>query len=226
MGLDMRVDVCEEFISIDGEFNGFLGQGQWSYFVRFSGCNLRCSYCDTKYSWGGGRTWAVSEVATRIKESGLKKITLTGGEPLLQEGTKDLMNVFDQENLVNKANFCITLETNGTKSLNFLRSFQSNFVRVVMDWKFSLPSDFEHVRNENLKLLTPGDWVKFIIGSREDYDQVKKLLCSEEFEYLLVAFSPCKPLISEVELFSWMKRDSLWSVCLNVQLHKLIGGIK
>ena len=206
--------VVEIFGSADGEVNRW-GQGYPSLFIRLAGCNLKCEYCDTKHSQDpdAGREIPQHELLHIVSTSGYNKITITGGEPLLQ--AEPLYNFLGHL----PAGIKVSVETNGSIALHH------SFVHwpmgeccIVMDCK--LP-DVPGATIQNLARLRGTDhWVKFVIADWSNYllarDLVRDLSCR-------IAFSPIQPGLDPKLLWEWMSEDRLYYVTLNMQLHKLIG---
>ena len=134
--------VIEKFISINGEG---LKQGELALFIRFSNCNLRCSYCDTLYSFINPifKEESIDEIVKYAKECNVKNITLTGGEPLIQEDIKELMIRLSNEG------FNIEIETNG--SINIEKYLGINNVSFTLDYK--LPSSLMEKQMPNPSLI-------------------------------------------------------------------------
>ena len=205
-----KIKINEIFISVDGEVNSLGGQGIWSTFIRFQGCNLRCSYCDTKRAWNEdrGEFLSVNEIVDR--SSACNKFTITGGEPLLQfDGLMELLSHLDGS---------VSLETNGSLDISGI----DEKVNVIMDYKLPSSGQEDRMRVENFSLLKPDDYVKFVIKDADDYSRAK-LVLKKYWNVGRIAFSPCFPEVSPKQLFDWMYFDSLFHVQLNIQIHKLVG---
>lgn len=212
----MRVHTI--FNSIDGEVNSYY-QGAFSTFVRLAGCNLRCHYCDTRYAqeMEKGEEKDIGEIVELVKGWGCPKLTITGGEPLMQK-TELGEFIFA---LKEKAGFIITIETNGSMPID------TNWpVYWVVDYKCPSAGVHAHasMKDEHFAVLTPYDFVKFVLGNREDYEfarekvrDLSNLGCKAKF-----AFSTHTMLLPK-EIIRWMQHDQLFQVIVNVQLHKLIG---
>jgi len=160
--------VSEIYLSLQGE-STFAGRP--CVFVRLTGCDLRCSYCDTAYAFTGGKTMTFDAIQNKIAEQaeGYPEpplVELTGGEPLLQKETPALMTA-----LCN-AGFTVLLETSGAHDISAI----DPRVHRIVDLK--CPSSGECERNlySNLEHLRPSDEVKCVIGTREDYDWAKAQL--------------------------------------------------
>ncbi len=203
------VRVCETFVSIQGETT-FAG---WPcYFIRLSGCNLRCRYCDTKYAYRGGRPCPVDKLAADFRTSGIPLATVTGGEPLLQSGVLYLLKL-----LVRRGQ--TILETNG--SCDIARVPKG--VITILDVKCP-GSGFAACNHwENMRRLRPDDEVKFVICGRKDYEWARKI--TEKYRLTnrcrAVNFSPAAGYLKPQTLAAWMIKDCL-PARLNLQLHRQI----
>lgn len=216
------------FQSLDGEVNTW-GQGIPSTFLRLQGCNLKCSYCDIPEAQdpGGGDEMTVEDVFQNIRTTGCPKITITGGEPLLQ--AKELHELLI---LLFKSSFSVSIETNGTFSPKVLQLGPPLFpfgynIHFVMDYKLSsvIHPQGVFMYAENFQPLDSEDWVKFVIGSREDYEEAKdsiKLLQGAGCQ-ARIAFSPVHETLPGKILADWILGDKLWNVTLNIQIQKFIG---
>ncbi|MHC1741925.1 MAG: radical SAM protein [Syntrophobacteraceae bacterium] len=203
--------VSEIFHSIQGE-SSYAG---WPCsFVRLSGCNLRCSYCDTRYAHDEGTVMEVSEILQRVDAQSCDLVEVTGGEPLLQSETHRLVR-----ELADRGRR-VLVETNGSMDISELdpRSV------VIMDVK--CPSSGQSHCNDlaNLGRLRPADEVKLVIGDREDYEFARELLGgfrSGGLKQNTVHFSPVFGKMEPSRLVQWILDDRL-CVRLNLQLHKFI----
>jgi len=205
------------FTSIDGEVNGW-GQGGFSTFIRFAGCNLRCKYCDTIYAQGGfsGKEMSVTEILVRIESRGCKKLTITGGEPLFQlPGLEELVHYLSR--------YDITLETNGSF---FVPNWLSGR-NIVMDYKLESSGQTVKMNLDNFKGLKKTDFVKFVVKDRVDYDQAKKVMEKVGgYSPVKFAFSPCYETMEGKKLVDWLIEDKLFDCIVNVQIHKCLGLVE
>ncbi len=207
----MSLKVNEIFYSIQGEAS-FAGYP--CVFVRLTGCNLRCSYCDTRYAYDAGDELDVTDIVSRIRRYHCPLIEVTGGEPLLQEDTPKLIRRLLDEG------FGVLMETNG--SLNIDR-VDPLCVRI-MDIKCPSSGEMEQNDLRNLDRLTLRDELKFVIGDRSDYEYAKGILQSNRaipIKAAHVHFSPLFGKVSPETLAGWILDDHL-HVRLNLQLHKII----
>jgi 7-carboxy-7-deazaguanine synthase len=201
--------INEIFKSIQGESSH---AGLPCIFVRLTGCNLRCTYCDTEYAFYEGKEMSVADVVKAVEGCGISLVEITGGEPLLQKEVYSLMQALLEKK------YTVMLETGGSLSLDAV----PRAVIKIMDLK--CPSSGEESRNHyaNLGQLTFQDEVKFVIQTREDYDWCKKVLTEYSIpEKTQVLFSPVYEKLDLKDLAKWILEDNL-RVRLQTQLHKVI----
>lgn len=205
-----KIVVNEIFYSIQGEGND---AGLPTIFIRLTGCNLRCNYCDTQYAFYEGEEMDMDDILERIKEWKCRRICITGGEPLLQEGVYKLIDVLLENN------YGISVETNGSISIE--KIVDKNVV-IKMDIK--LPSSGMHKKMilENIKLLRSKDEIKFVIGCREDYEYAKKIL-QEYRPRCHIIMQPVWKKMDATKLAEWILKDCL-DARLSLQLHKILWG--
>ena len=206
-------------MKINEIFYSLQGEGNWTgrpnIFIRTSGCNLRCSYCDTKYAYEDGKEMNADEILKQISKYHCKYVCITGGEPLLQDEVLDLIDA------LSKKDYKICIETNG--SLNIKKISKNKLLLISLDIK--CPSSNMHAKNylKNMSLLRKHDQLKFIIKDRRDYEYAKKILniykpaCN-------VFFQPVWGTDPR-RLAEWIVADDL-NVRLGLQLHKMIWGDK
>ncbi len=198
------IKINEIFYDIEGEGknSGFL-----TLFIRVSGCNLRCKWCDTKYAYYKGKYRTFKYLINKIKNSPFKHINITGGEPLLyKKEIKKLIKLIK--------NKYITIETNGSIPI---RDIKVN--NISMDLK--LPSSNEHKKMlfENLKYLKEKDQVKLVIGSKNDMIYAKKILKKYKTKAPIIVQPVYKKFsIEKIKKFI-LKNKLEWK--LSIQLHKL-----
>ena len=213
----VKYKVVEKFISVNGE--GPLS-GQLVVFIRFAGCNLHCSYCDT--------TWANKEDASYdfmtpidiykyIKSTNIKNVTLTGGEPLLQEGIIELL-----ETLSRDRSLYVEIETNGSVILDEFLSIE-NPPSFNMDYKLPSSNMEDKMNLNNFKCLSYKDTVKFVSGSIEDLQKAKFIIDKYELAGRMnVYISPVFGKIDLEAIVDFMKDNKMNGVNLQIQLHKII----
>lgn len=207
----MSLKINEIFYSIQGE-SSFAGKP--CIFIRLTGCNLRCSYCDTQYAYNEGNMMTLDEIINHVKGYNCSLVEITGGEPLLQKETPLLVNrLLDSE-------YEVLLETNGTMDISII---DDRCVRI-MDIKCPSSAEAEQNDLKNLKRLTDRDELKFVIGDLHDYEFAKEILAGMAMESSLnikVHFSPSFGILDPQKLAEWILNDNL-NVKLQLQLHKYI----
>ena len=205
--------VCEIFTGIQGESSH---AGMPCTFIRFSGCNLRCVYCDTAYAYDAGMELSEDEIVNEVSLVGVNLVEITGGEPLLQEGVLHLI-----ERLLNDGHK-VLVETNGTVSI---KEMDPRAV-VILDIKTPGSGMAAETDPGNLDYLKPTDEAKFVLVDRDDYEWAKEFVSSRSLKgKCMVLFSPAFGFLSPETLAGWMLEDRL-DVRLNLQLHKYIFGGK
>ena len=208
--------VVEKFISINGES---AHAGELAVFVRFRGCNLHCSYCDT--SWANSSCaeadfMSADEIAEWVKENGVKNVTLTGGEPLLQDNIEILI-----EKLINQGNR-VEIETNGSIDLEKFDSMECRPV-FTMDYKLGASGMESYMKKENFRLLKQHDTVKFVAGSYSDLERAAEVINEYSLaEKCHVYISPVFGSINPSEIVEFMIGRGLNGVRLQLQMHKFI----
>jgi 7-carboxy-7-deazaguanine synthase len=211
--------VTEIFHSLQGETSL---TGVPFTFIRLTGCNLRCVYCDSAYAFKGGSKMSHAEVLDRVRDFGAKDVLLTGGEPLLQRGTLPLLRALRAEG------YRVSIETHGEVSIREA----SPLARIVMDLKTPGSGMCRERFLENLPLLKPEDEIKFVITSREDYEWARDWVRSGKLPVREILFSPVMQVKSSPgtyegveprELADWILKDRL-AVRFQLQLHKLLWG--
>jgi 7-carboxy-7-deazaguanine synthase len=212
--------VSEIFHSIQGETSH---SGLPYTFVRLTGCNLRCSYCDTSYAFSGGTKTSLPDIVAQIESIGCKRVLLTGGEPLIQK------NILELIRKIHSCGFEVSIETHGQAPI----AEASKYARIVMDIKTPSSGEQSDAYKENLTWLKPGDEIKFVISTREDYVWSREIVQSKSLAYPCgILFSPAtqaeatpgkyQPLEPQT-LAQWILEDKL-EVRLQVQLHKVLWG--
>lgn len=212
------LSIVERFISINGEG---AHAGETAAFLRFRGCNLSCSYCDTK--WANERnTYAVEytaeQLAQWVKEKNVHNVTLTGGEPLLQDDIDILITLLLQQG--NR----VEIETNGSIPLD---RYAHSELRPVFTMDYKLPSSGMEVamRPDNFKLLGKHDAVKFVAGTEADLIRAREII--DEFKLTQqchLFLSPVHGKISPASIVDFMITNHMDHVRVQLQLHKYIWG--
>ena len=209
--------VAEKFISINGEG---VRAGELAVFVRFQGCNLACHYCDTKWALAKDcpcEEMSPEQIHAYIKSTGIKNVTLTGGEPLLHKDMDWLLAI-----LLADQDLRVEIETNGAVNL---RKFCACPGRPVFTMDYKLPSSGyeKSMVLSNFELLSPDDTVKFVSGSTEDLEKAYQII--QEYDLLRkchVYFSPVFGDIEPVEIVNFMMDHKLNEARLQIQMHKVI----
>ncbi len=201
--------INEIYASIQGESSH---TGLPCVFIRLTGCNLRCSWCDTAYAFYDGKNLTVEETLQKVETFGLPLVEITGGEPLLQEDVYPLM-----ETLLKKG-YRVMLETSGALPIDKVPE------KVIKILDIKCPGSGEEKKNhlENLKFLSPHDEVKFVLLDRADYEWSRDMLRKYDMvPSKQVLFSPVYDKLNLKDLSQWILKDRL-AVRLQTQLHKVI----
>lgn len=212
----MIYPVVERFVSINGEGRK---AGELAVFIRFRKCNLNCSYCDTK--WANtedcpAEMLSAEQIAGYVYGTGVKNVTLTGGEPLLQENLDELIDI-----LIEQGN-AVEIETNGSISIAEL-SRRENRPSFTLDYKLPDSNMEREMDLGNYNYIRPEDTVKFVAGSISDLETAVKII--EKYELLKrcsVYISPVFNRINPADIVDFMKKNNLNGVKLQLQLHKFI----
>ena len=206
------MQVTEIFRSIQGESTY---TGLPCVFVRLTGCNLRCVWCDTEYSFYGGEKMTVDQVLDRVRAFGGRLVEITGGEPLLQKEVYPLM-----ERLLAEG-YRVLLETSGERPLE---QAPREVVKIV-DVKCPYSGEGGAFHLANLDSMAPHDEVKFVIASRRDYEFARDFTREHDLvrRFAAVIFSPVYGRLDLKQMAEWILGDRL-DVRFGYQLHKLIWG--
>jgi 7-carboxy-7-deazaguanine synthase len=203
------LNVTEIFKSIQGESTH---AGRLCTFVRLGGCNLRCAYCDTPFAQQGGRRMSMESVLRKVNRLQCGLVEITGGEPLMQEGT-----VFLIQRLL-KRKYQVMLETNGSLDISVV---PQPVIRIV-DIKTPSSKMQDKMYLDNFNYLTPQDEVKFVIMTRVDYTYAKRMIKKHNLDKrFTVLVSPEAKKGAPGKIAAWCLKDNL-NVRLNLQLHKII----
>jgi len=209
--------VAEKFISINGEG---VRAGELAVFVRFQGCNLACHYCDTKWALAKDcpcEEMSPEQIYAYIKSTGIKNVTLTGGEPLLHKDMDRLLAI-----LLADEDLRVEIETNGAVDL---RKFCACPGRPVFTMDYKLPSSGyeKSMVLSNFELLSPDDTVKFVSGSTEYLERAYEIIRENDLlRKCHVYFSPVFGDIEPAEIVSFMMDHKLNEARLQIQMHKVI----
>lgn len=207
--MDLRL--TEIFYSLQGEASRV---GLPTVFVRLTGCPLRCTWCDTTYSFTGGTMWTQAEVLAEVGKYPARQVCVTGGEPLAQKACLPLLSALCD------AGYDVSLETSGALEIAPV----DPRVSCIMDLK--APDSGESARNlwANLGHLKASDELKIVIASREDYEWAREVLQVHGLDARCpVLFSPAQGTIEPAALAGWILEDGL-PVRFQLQLHKLLWG--
>ena len=203
------LEVTEIFNSVQGESTHM---GLPCVFVRLTGCNLRCVWCDTAYAFQGGKKLSIDEILEEIKSHNIDLIEITGGEPLMQEESILLMETLLKEK------FRVMLETGGSLSI---KDVPTKVIKVI---DLKCPGSGEEDKNhwDNLNYLASTDEIKFVIADRADYEWSRAALHKYELDKKShILFSPVFDKLNLKDLTEWLLEDNL-PVRLQTQLHKHI----
>jgi 7-carboxy-7-deazaguanine synthase len=201
--------VNEIYFSIQGESSK---AGLPCVFVRLTYCNLRCTYCDTEYAFYEGKDYTIEQILTEVKKYQCKLVEVTGGEPLVQEECNELMKILCDDG------YDVMLETGGSlpiKNVDYR-------VRIIMDLKCPSSGMIKKNLYENIDSIKSTDEIKFVIGSREDYEWCKEIIKKYDLTNKCdVLFSVVFGELEPVMLVDWILEDKL-KVRFQLQMHKFI----
>ena len=207
----MSLIVCETFYSILGESTF---QGQPAFFIRLTGCNLRCRYCDTQYAYEQGELVSTAALVNSARSCPCRLVLVTGGEPLLQAETWPLLSRLAEAGLT------VLLETNGSLAISAI----DPRVHRILDIKCPGSGMAEHNLWDNLEVLTSRDEVKFVVSDYTDFAcALQKIREYHLVGRLPVLISPVFGQVSAQEAAAWILKSHL-PLRLNLQLHKYIWG--
>lgn len=207
----MALRLTEIFFSLQGEA---ARAGLPTVFVRLTGCPLRCTWCDTTYSFTGGEPATVASVLLEVAKYPARQVCVTGGEPLSQKECLPLLTALCD------AGYDVSLETSGALDIAGVDPRVSR----IMDLK--APDSGESAKNrwENLPYLNQRDEIKIVIASRSDYEWARQAIAEYRLdEHCAVLLSPAQGLVNPTELAEWILEDGI-NVRFQMQLHKLLWG--
>lgn len=212
-----KYKVVEIFKSINGEGKK---SGQLTIFVRFQRCNLCCSYCDTKWAIKEDAPYTLmtdEEIYNIVIDSGVKNVTLTGGEPLIQYEIEDLLLRLAKNKELN-----VEIETNGSISIEELVKIE-NGPSFTIDYKLPVSKMEEYMFLDNFKYVRGNDTIKFVAMNVNDLERVKEIVNN----YKLIGkcniyLSPVFGEIDLKEMVEFMKKNNMNGVTLQLQIHKII----
>ena len=223
---NIQYKVVEHFVSINGEGTH---AGQLAMFIRFQGCNLNCSYCDTKWANEADAPFqwmTAEELVQSADEAQVKNITLTGGEPLLQKQIEVLIATLLEHGMR------VEIETNGTQAIKPVREAVQELLMdkqllghlvITLDYKLGCSGMEAQMNMDNYAKLQAQDTVKFVSGSRDDLVRAKEII--DQYELVgkcHIYLSPVFGQIEPAEMVEFMKEHQMNGVNLQLQLHKFI----
>ncbi|MDO4300212.1 MAG: putative 7-carboxy-7-deazaguanine synthase QueE [Clostridia bacterium] len=209
--------VVEKFVSINGESRR---AGQLAVFVRFRGCNLNCSYCDTKWANTNecpADEMSPDEIYAYIKSTKVNNVTLTGGEPLLQKDMDRLLKILSEDK-----SLYVEIETNGSVNIGWVKNIK-NSPSLTMDFKSPSSGMCDKMLMENYGYIESKDTVKFVCGSYEDLIKAKEIIdCFDLVNKCAVYVSPVFGSIKLESIVNFMKDNNMNGVNMQLQMHKYI----
>lgn len=218
-GSTMVYSVAEHFVSIDGEG---AHAGRLAAFIRFPGCNLRCSYCDTAWAQDAeapAESMTLNDLVEWADEAPCACVTLTGGEPLLQPHLLALVSALVARDSIE----VVEIETNGSVPLGEFALDRPAKLHFTMDYKLPSSGMEQRMCCSNFDLIEPDDVVKFVIGSREDLEAMLRVVRHHELDRRCqVYLSPVFGRIEPAAIVNFMKEHGLVHATLQLQLHKVI----
>ena len=220
MAFSEQLLITEIFYSLQGETSLI---GVPFVFVRLTGCNLRCTYCDSAYSFKGGKKMSFAEVLAEVKKYKVKHVLMTGGEPLLQRGTLPFIDLLTTEG------YTVSVETHGEVSIKEA----AKSARIVMDIKTPGSKMNRGGFKDNLPFLKKSDEIKFVITSKADYEWAKELVKSGTLPTEEILFSPAMIAQNSPGTFEGLSPKTLadlivedqLAVRFQIQLHKILWGL-
>lgn len=206
------MQINEIFCSLNGE--GSFG-GLRTVFVRTFACNLRCSWCDTVYAIEGNdyHHMSVDEIVAEVDKFNCKRVTLTGGEPLLQVDSTDLIKA-----LIAK-NYIVEIETNGAEDVKPVKDLKQDTVFLTMDWKCPSSGMTDKMLESNLGQLDRRDVIKCVVGSKEDLEEMNRVRTLTRAQMYV---SPVFGQIELVDIANYILDNQLNDVRMQLQQHKII----
>lgn len=207
--IDQRLRVNEVYASVQGESTH---AGRPCVFVRIAGCNLRCTWCDSTFTFTGGDHRSIDDVVQEVLAFGIRLVEVTGGEPLVHRQVPELIRRLQEKECE------VLVETSGSIDISVV----PDGAKIIMDLKPPDSGEVEANLWANLGRLRPGDELKFVLASRRDYEWSRDVVRKHDLEGALpVLFSPVHGQLIPSEIAEWLVEDKL-DVRLQLQLHKLI----
>lgn len=202
--------ITEIFHSIQGESSHV---GRPCVFVRLTGCNLRCRWCDSAYTFTGGEKMELDEILRKVEGYQCRLVEITGGEPLAQPESLDLIRRLCDEG------YEVLIETSGSIAIAPV----DQRAKVILDLKCPGSGEMEKNLWSNIAELDPGDEVKFVIAGRIDYDWARSVIAQHQLDRFTILFSPVWGEMNMKDLAEWMLADRV-PARFQTQLHKHIWG--
>jgi 7-carboxy-7-deazaguanine synthase len=202
--------ITEIFHSIQGESSH---AGRPCVFVRLAGCNLRCRWCDSEYTFTGGEKTSIEDVVARVESYGCELVEITGGEPLAQSEAFELIRRLCDDGLE------VLIETSGSIDITPV----DRRAKIILDVKCPGSGEAEKNRWSNLGELRDHDEIKFVIADRADYDWARQVIADRGLAGRTILFSPVWGELDLRPLAEWMLADRV-PARLQTQLHKHIWG--
>ena len=214
---ELTFPLVEHFISINGEGRR---AGQLALFIRLAGCNLDCSYCDTKWANKADVKFekkTIREIVDIVKNSNCKNVTLTGGEPLLKKDVDQLIAA-----ILELDDIRLEIETNGSQPIKKYDDWKRRPV-MTLDYKLASSGCEAAMDTENFNYLHKEDSVKFVSGSRADLERTLEIITKYDLTSKAnCIISPVFGQIEPVEIVDFMKEHEMNDVFLQLQMHKII----
>ena len=214
-----KLKVVEIFKSIDGEG---IRSGYPVTFIRLHGCNLSCSYCDSRYACEDDSyaELTVAQIMKVVENCGLKNITLTGGEPLIHENVDELIEALTSNG------YSVNVETNGSVNIEKFRNIERDGKKLffTLDYKCNSSNMEDKMDTSNFRLLTDKDVLKFVVGSKEDLDKMRFIINNNwnKLKDVNVFVSPVFGKIDPQDIVMYIIEKNIPNVRMQLQLHKFI----
>ena len=203
------IRITEIFYSLQGESTTV---GLPTVFIRLTGCPLRCQYCDTTYSFSGGKRQTIESILSQITEYQCPYICVTGGEPLAQPNCIPLLKILCDQG------YQVSIETSGACDIEAI----DKRVMIVMDLKTPDSKECDKNLMSNIQHLKLSDQIKFVLCSRADYDWARKMIQDHDLtHHAQILFSPSWGELDPTQLDDWIIQDRLL-VRFQYQLHKIL----
>ncbi len=208
--------VAEKFVSINGEGRK---AGQLAVFIRFKGCNLNCSYCDTLWANSNDCPYEImtkEQILQYVQGTNIKNVTLTGGEPLIHNGAYEIIDLLCQNG------FSVEIETNGSVDISQYKNMKI-VPSFTLDYKLPSSGMESSMNLDNYNLLTQNDTIKFVCGSTDDLQKAHEIIQKYNLvQKCAVYLSPVFGKIEPSDMVEFMIKHQLNGVNFQLQLHKFI----